>query len=358
MRPVLIASERTAGEYAVFLHHLSVGLADESISAVLVYPPGYDAEAVISPSVEVVRHPAINLPLMGHKNRQILIETLAEFKPTILHCLCETQAELARYAAERLNLPYVQMVSSLRRRAGRLTFSPKRCAKIIAPAASIKDNLTKIYPKFAERIEQINIGSFLEKRIACFSKPGCVRSMVTVCPWDDAEEFANLLKAAKRLLLDEYDFMLVVMSDESEEKELRKLLAEFELSQAVVSVPRLRPCRAVLAGGDIFIQPGPQKMFDPMLLEAMSVGTVVAGCKGGVDDLIIEGQTAAVFDPNDELGIYKTLKDLLDRPDWARQLARSAQEYLKKNHTVSSMISSTLAVYRQAQMLPVGTGNS
>jgi glycosyltransferase involved in cell wall biosynthesis len=73
--------------------------------------------------------------------------------------------------------------------------------------------------------------------------------------------------------------------------------------------------------------------------------------------LIIEGQTAAVFDPNDELGIYKTLKDLLDRPDWARQLARSAQEYLKKNHTVSSMISSTLAVYRQAQMLPVGTGN-
>jgi glycosyltransferase involved in cell wall biosynthesis len=357
-RPVLIASERTAGEYAVFLHHLSVGLADESISAMLVYPPDLDVEAVISPSVEVVRHPAINLPLMGHKNRKILIETLAEFKPTVLHCLCETRAQLARFASGRLNLPYIQMVNSLRSRTGRLTFSPKRCVRIITPTASIKANLTNIYPKFAERIEQINIGSFVEKRIVCFSKPSRVRSIVTVCPWDDTVGFVNLFKAAKRLLLDEYDFMLVVMSEESEEKEMRKLLAEFELSQAVVSVPRLKPHRAVLAGGDIFIQPGPRKAFDIMLLEAMSAGTVVAGCRGGVDDLIIEGQTAAVFDPKDELSIYKTLKDLLDRPDLARQLAKSAQDYLKKNHTVSNMISSTLAVYRQAQMLPLSVGNS
>jgi len=182
--------------------------------------------------------------------------------------------------------------------------------------------------------------------------------MVTVCPWDDAAGFVNLLRAAKRLLLDEYDFMLVVMSGESEEKQLRKLLVEFELSQAVVSVPRLSPFGAVISGGDIFIQPGPKKTFDPMLLEAMRVGTVLAGCKGGVDDLVIEGQTAAVFDPKDELGIYKTLKDLLDKPDYARQLAKNAQEYLKKNHTVSSMISATLAVYRQAQMLPLSIGDS
>ncbi len=81
----------------------------------------------------------------------------------------------------------------------------------------------------------------------------------------------------------------------------------------------------------------------------MSVGSAVAACKGGVDDLIIEGQTAVVFDPNDELSIVGVLQRLLDRRDFARKTAKAAQQYLKDNHTVSKMISATLQTYHEAQ---------
>jgi len=65
--------------------------------------------------------------------------------------------------------------------------------------------------------------------------------------------------------------------------------------------------------------------------------------------LIIEDQTAVVFDPDDELSIYGSLQQLFNRREWARQLARGAQEYLRANHTVSNMISSTLRTYRDAE---------
>jgi glycosyltransferase involved in cell wall biosynthesis len=107
--------------------------------------------------------------------------------------------------------------------------------------------------------------------------------------------------------------------------------------------------RSLLAAGDIFVQPTPEYTFNPLLLEAMSVGSAVATCKGGVDDLIIDGQTALVFDPDDELSIVGTLQRFLNKRDFARKIAKTAQQYLKDNHTVSSMISATLQTYGRAQ---------
>ena len=81
----------------------------------------------------------------------------------------------------------------------------------------------------------------------------------------------------------------------------------------------------------------------------MSEGSAVAACKGGVDDLIIEDQTAVVFDPDDEFSIRTTLQRLFDRREYARRLARDAQQYLRDNHKVSRMISAALQVFREAQ---------
>ncbi|GAI57350.1 unnamed protein product, partial [marine sediment metagenome] len=168
-------------------------------------------------------------------------------------------------------------------------------------------------------------------------------------PLDNADDFENLFNAVRHLMIDGYEFMMIVSGGGRAEGQLRKLLAALGLLQTVTIVPRLRPWRSVLATGDIFIQPQPSSTFNILLLEAMSVGSAVAACQGGVDDLIIEGQTAVIFDPNDELSIVGVLQRLLDRRDFARKIAKSAQEYLRQNHTVSKMISATLATYHDAQ---------
>jgi len=349
LRPALIASAKTFSEYSIFLEHLLVGLADESIPTALVCPANYSAGSVIPPSIEVIRHPAFNLPLLWRQNRRKLVESLADFKPSVLHCLCETKAPLVRQVAWQLNLPYVLTVNSIQRRFERLFISSSRCAKIIVPAGSIAANIAELYPRFADRIEQINVGTFTSEQSSCFSQPGRLASIVTAHPLKNANDFGNLFGAVKHLAIDGYEFMLVITGSGPAEKQVRKLLTGLGLSQIVTIVPRLELWRSVLAAGDIFIQPRPSTLFNPLLLEAMSVGAAVAACKGGVDDLIIEDKTAVVFDPDDELSIHRTLKQLFDAREYAQQLAREAQQYLRENHAVSQMVSSILQTYRDAQ---------
>jgi glycosyltransferase involved in cell wall biosynthesis len=349
LRPALIVSAETISEYSIFLKHLLVGLVDESIPVALVCPANCDLGSIVPPSVQVIRFPAFNLPLLKRQNRRRLVEQLSDFKPTVLHCLCQSEAPLARQLAWQLDLSYLLMVNSLQKRFGRLFISSSRCAKIIAPAESIAANVAKLYPAFTDRIERINIGTFTSETSSCFRESRWLASMVTAHPLNNESDFENLFGAVKHLAIDGYEFMLVITGGGRAEKQVWKLLTARGLSQIVTIVPRLEMLRQVLAAGDIFIQPQPSNAFNPLLLEAMGVGAAVAGCKGGVDDLIIEDKTAVVFDPTDELSIYGTLQRLFDRRELAQQIATAAQQYLRENYTVSNMISSTLQAYGDAQ---------
>jgi glycosyltransferase involved in cell wall biosynthesis len=250
--------------------------------------------------------------------------------------------------AWQLNLPYVLTVNSMQKRFDRLFISSSRCAKIIVPGDSIAANIAEVYPRFADRIERINVGTFTSEQSSCFSQIGRLASLVTAHPLKNADDFEKLFGAVKHLAIDGYEFMLVITGSGPAERHVRKMLATLGLSQIVTIVPRLELWRSLLAAGDIFILPRPNTVFNPLLLEAMSVGAAVAACKGGVDDLIIEDETAVVFDPDDELSIHRTLKRLFDTREYAQQLARQAQQYLKENHAVSQMVSSILQTYRDA----------
>jgi len=331
LRPALIVSERTVSEYSLLLERLFVGLADESIPAALVCPVGCDVDSVISGAVEVMRYPALKLPVLWRQEKKRLIEQLVRFKPTVLHCLCESKAGFVKQLARQLDLPYVLTVNSLQKRWRHfvyqrqmhpLSISSKHCAKIIVPAKSIAANIAEVYPRFAGRIEQINVGTFVGENSGCFCEVSRLASMVTALALDDVDEFEDLFSAVRHLVIDRYEFMFVVIGGGRAERQLRRLLAALDLLKIVTIVPRLKPWRSVLAAGDIFIQPVASSAFNPLLLEAMSVGAAVAGCKGGVDDLIIEDQTAVVFDPDDELSIYGSLQQLFIMRECARQLAR------------------------------------
>lgn len=349
LRLALIASERTLFEYSAYLERLLVGLADESVPVALVCPQGSDVS--LTGAVEVIKYPLYELPFTKHLNRRILIEGVGEFEPTVLHCLCESKAAVTKYLAEELHLPYLLSVDSLRKRWGHLPISSQWCARVVVPAKSIAEDVGNTYQQFGKRIEQINIGTFVQEERICFSDASRLPGIVVAGAGgvlDNVDDFEVLFNALRHLVIDRYEFMVVVVGEGRGEMQLRKLLAALGLLQIVIIVPRLRPLRSVFASGDIFIQPQPSFSFNPLLLEAMSVGAAVAGCKGGVDDLIIEGQTAVVFEPNDEFSIKSVVQQLLDRRELARKIGRGGQKYLRENHTVSKMVSMTLQAYRQA----------
>ncbi|MBL7152546.1 MAG: glycosyltransferase family 4 protein [Phycisphaerae bacterium] len=349
LRVALIISEHTLGEYPMLLQNLLVGLADESIQVALVCPPGGDVDSIVSGPVEVIRHPAIDLPLIERFSRGALTRRLAEFEPSVVHCLCQSRASLAAYLARSLDKPYILNVNSLQKRWRPFAVSSTHCAKIAVPSRTIAANIAEFQGRFADRIEQINIGTFVAEKSCCFSELSRIATMVLAHPFGNVDDFENVFGAIRHMILDGYEFMTLVMGGGPGERKLRELVAALDLLGNVTIVPRMRPYRSVLAAGDIFIQPRSISAFNPFLLEAMSVGTAVAACKGGVDDLVAEDKTAVVFDPDDELSITATLKQLLGKREFAREIARAGQEYLRKNHSVSNMISATLQAYCNAR---------
>jgi glycosyltransferase involved in cell wall biosynthesis len=328
---------------------LLVGLADESIPVALICPPDFNPGTVFTGITEVIKYPVFDFPLVERLNIRLLTERLSKFEPTVLHCLCESRTSLTRKLAHLLDLPYLLRVNTLQKRWSHLSISASHCRRIIVPTRSIAENMSHIHPRFADRIEQINTGTFVAETSMCFSDSTRLTTMVITDLFVRTDEFENLFNVFKHLLIDGYEFMVVIAGGDRTDRYLWKLLDALGLLKIVSIVPRRLPWRSILSAGDIFIRVRPSYAFDSMLLQAMSIGTVVAGCKGGVDDLIIEDQTAAVFDPNDETSIMRTVQRLLDRRELARQIAENAQQYLRENHSVSKMISATLEVYYELQ---------
>jgi glycosyltransferase involved in cell wall biosynthesis len=278
-----------------------------------------------------------------------LAAQLEKYRPTILHCLCESRAGLTRKLARYLDVPYVLMINSLASRLHKLPVSSSRCARIVVPTETIRVSVTRVLSRFADRVRKINIGTFVETDTICFTEPSRLASIVAAHPLQRVADFETFFRAVKALLTDGREFMVAVMGTGPAEHGLRRLVASLGLSDIVTIVPILNPWRSVVAAGDIFVQPQPLRTFSVFLLEAMAVGTAVAACQGGVDDLIIPNKTAVVFEPTNEPSIRQALMQLLDGHDFARRLAMTAQEHVRKNHSVSAMVSALLRTYVEVQ---------
>ncbi|MBN2020074.1 MAG: glycosyltransferase family 4 protein [Sedimentisphaerales bacterium] len=348
----LIATRRIVTNYSLYLKHLLAGLADESVPALLVCPPGLDVDSIVPPAVEVVRHPAIDIPFLERHNRNLLLNRLAGFRPDLLHCLCETNAALVRWLARRLDLNYILNINSIIPRFQYIPISTARCAAVIAPARTIAEHLAVAHPKLSDRIRQINIGTFVANATACFSHTDRLPGIVVAYPPDDHSEIDNLFKSFHRLAIENYEFMVALVGAGRDEKQLRKKLRATGLLRIVTLVPRLPGFESAMSAADIFIVPRPSQSFNSLLLSAMSAGSAVAACKGGVDDPIMENKTAMTFNPDDQLSIYNCLRRLFDSRELSRQVAADAQDHLRSNYLVSVMVSSTLALYRQAARPP------
>lgn len=349
VRPALIVDRSTLKNYANPLHHLLMGLTDEPCSAVIICPPDADVGNVLCPSVELIRHPIFRIPLFRAQSRKILFDKLDKFKPTVLHCLSGSKARLTMRIATQLDIPYVHTFNALEGSFFRPPVCPSHCATLIASSEVIADYLAKVYLRLSGRIEQINIGVFVDDTCACFSEMSRVTSMVTAKALDRLSDFEPLLNAVRHLAIDGYEFIYAIIGSGPAERQIHELIKGLGLSQRVTIIPAIDPIRTLFAGSDIFVQPQPATEFDSCVLEAMSVGMVVATARGGVDDLLIEDKTAVFFDPDDELRIYSALQKLLDKRDFARQLALTGQIHLKKHHSVSKMVDALVQTYRNAQ---------
>jgi glycosyltransferase involved in cell wall biosynthesis len=86
-----------------------------------------------------------------------------------------------------------------------------------------------------------------------------------------------------------------------------------------------RPLAELFASSDLFVFPSTTETFGNVILEAFASGLPVVGVKkGGVADLVVDGQNGFLARPNDPADFAEKIKTVLDNPGLHRRLAEGA----------------------------------
>lgn len=140
-RPVLLVDHPGLKDYQACLQHLFVGLADSSFQSGLICPPDGRAGTVLCPSVELIYHPLLRLPIFRSQNRRLVLDKLNKFKPTVLHCFSSGKARLTKFLAESLDIPFILTFNSYNRKHIKdVVYSPN-CASLLALSRSVGEHL-------------------------------------------------------------------------------------------------------------------------------------------------------------------------------------------------------------------------
>jgi glycosyltransferase involved in cell wall biosynthesis len=100
------------------------------------------------------------------------------------------------------------------------------------------------------------------------------------------------------------------------------------------------------SGCDIFVAPSLYESFGLIYLEAMAWGKPVIGCKvGGVPEVVYEGKTGLLVDPDDEKGLESAIIRLLSDESLRTEMGKCGVELVKDEFSIKKMITSTYIIY-------------
>ena len=349
VRPVMLVDAGVYRNYAVYLRWILVGLADTAHASAVVCPGDIETSSLECPTVEKIDYPALRLAIFRTTNQRLLMERLGRFKPTVIHSFSPGQVGLAAFLAKTLDVPFVLTFHGRPRRWDRQRKAIGQASRILAPSETLVEQAKAVYPSLRERIELVPIGSYVEDECVCFSRPNLPASVIAVHPLEEADIFEPLLRAVRHLTLDGFELMLVLMGTGRAEAAIRRSIRSLGLTATVTIVPPMRPLRTVLAGADVFLHLRDNGLFNAQMLEAMGVGLAVAGVADQTGGLLTHGQTAVLWEGQNELSIYDGLKQLLGQRDRARRLALNGQDFLRHQCGVSCMIDKILKAYITTQ---------
>lgn len=145
------------------------------------------------------------------------------------------------------------------------------------------------------------------------------------------------------------DAQLVVLGAGSLRDELRRLALQLGVDGAVHLPGRVGDVRTWLERAELLVHPARWEGFGLALLEAMLCARpVVATRVSSIPEVVADGETGLLVEPDDAAALAGAIGALLDSPDRARALGEAGLARARAEFSVARMTERTLAVYREA----------
>lgn len=332
------------------IRRLAVGLIDEAVRVSLVCGPDCPASAHL-PGLQA----AYSLPRPGYLNifnPTRRFDELAEYAQrahlTCIHAVSVSCLETALAIKQVLNIPLLVTVDTLEDHL--LAFLADLLGEdrvAVAMSERIKAALLARpgEPKRSQFVEVIRPGVYVQERARPPFEPGSPVSMLVLEPATRTRGFETILQAAAELLQDGINIMLFFIDTGPAETHLRKLALRLQIHEHITFTGKFTRWPQTLGAADVVILPQPQKQVHIYPLEALASGTLVVAAAGHCYDTILDGKTGLEFSPDREQDLAERLSRTLADPHLARSLAYTAQEKIRRDHSVSQMINAYIALY-------------
>lgn len=139
---------------------------------------------------------------------------------------------------------------------------------------------------------------------------------------------------------------LVLLGDGPERWPAQELARTLGVADRVFFLGIQEEIQALLPLADLFLLPSQHESFGLVALEAMSCGVpVIATNQGGTVELIEDGRSGFLVDPEDVAGMAELGRRLLTDPEEARRVGRAARERAESNFSEPEIVSRYEKIY-------------
>jgi glycosyltransferase involved in cell wall biosynthesis len=162
---------------------------------------------------------------------------------------------------------------------------------------------------------------------------------------EEVKNIPALLNAWKAVIAKERA-ELTIVGGGSKKVELILLAGKLGINNSVKFVGEQKDIKSYLVASDIFVLPSFAEGVSNSLLEALACGlAVIASRVGGSIDLIKNGESGYLFEPNDHAGLAQKLINLAQDSDLRRSFGLKARENISKNYSIESIRAKYIKLY-------------
>ena len=157
-----------------------------------------------------------------------------------------------------------------------------------------------------------------------------------------------LIEAFREIRRRKRDAKLLVVGEGYLLKDLKNLVDQYGLNDAVVFTGFQSEVASILATFDVAVLPSLFEGMGRVLVEAMAMEKpVVASRVGGIPDLVEHGVNGYLVSPGDTKGLEQAICTILDDPSLARRMGNEGRKRISNQFSAATMVHSIERVYRE-----------
>ncbi|MEM1268602.1 MAG: glycosyltransferase [Bacteroidota bacterium] len=172
---------------------------------------------------------------------------------------------------------------------------------------------------------------------------------IAVGRFEEAKDYPNLIHAFSAVHTEREDARLVIVGAGSLEKQIRTLVAQHNLEQAVDFLGLRDDVPALMNAADGFVMSSAWEGLPMVLLEAGASGLpAVATDVGGNAEIVVHGQTGYIVPPGDSAALSERMCGFMALPEDAREaVSARAREHVSKHFDLNQIVTRWESLYRE-----------